>query len=361
MDYYEPSAKKFDQDMIELRARLRGALSFLMLVTIVGVIGFMAIDPSAGPVRAFFMTAISLTTVGYGEEVAIDTDGARIFTAVLILVGMGGTLYFVSTATAFVLEGQLSNVFWRRKMERELATLSGHLIVCGSGAPARYAAAELATVGRKVVLVASSVDAADAVTTALEQVLVVVGDPTDDAILISAGVQRAEGLIACSESDNENVVITLTARQLSPDVRIVAQLQDVQQAGKIRKVGADSVVSPHHIGGLRMASELVRPTVVDFLDTMLRDRDRNLRVEEVVVGDGAPAVGGQISVLGLDALPGVLLLAVRYPDGRWEYNPSRTSRIHSGETLIFLGSPSDAATLRERLNPRVSAGSGAAG
>jgi voltage-gated potassium channel len=355
MDYYEPSATKFDQDMEELRARLQGALSFLLLVTLVGILGFMAIDPSAGPVRAFFMTAISLTTVGYGEEVPIDTDGARIFTAVLILVGMGGTLYFVSTATAFVVEGQLGNVFRRRKMERELSTIRGHLIVCGSGAPARYAARELAAVERKVVLVASTVEGADAVATALEGVLIVVGDPTDNLILASAGVERAEGLIACSESDNENVVITLTARQLNANLRIVAQLQDVQQADKIRKVGADSVVSPNHIGGLRMASELVRPTVVDFLDTMLRDRDRSLRVEEVAVGEGSFAVGRQIAALELDDHPGILLLAVRHPGGRWEYNPSRASEIQPGQTLIVLGSPSDAAQLRERLKPAVSA------
>ena len=360
MDYYEPSAKQFEQDMVELRGRLRGALAFLMLVTLAGVVGFMVIDPGAGPIRAFFMTAISLTTVGYGEEIPIDTDGARIFTAVLILVGMGGTLYFVSTATAFVLEGQLGNVFRRRKMERELATLTGHLIVCGSGSPARYAARELSTVERKVVLVAPSGDVAEAVTSTLGNVLVVVGDPTDDDVLRAAGIDRAEGLIACSESDNENVVITLTARQLNPRIRIVAQLQDVQQSGKIRKVGANSVVSPYHIGGLRMASELIRPTVVDFLDTMLRDRDRNLRVEEVVIDEGAPAVGGRIRDLGLDDLPGVLLLAVRYRDGRWEYNPSRSSELLSGETLIFLGSPSDAVKLRERLGRSISgSGSGA--
>jgi voltage-gated potassium channel len=358
MDYYEPSATQFDQDMIELRGRLRGALAFLLLVTLFGVFGFLAIDPDAGPVSAFFMTAISLTTVGYGEEIPIDTDGARIFTAVLILVGMGGTLFFVSTATAFVLEGQLGNVFRRRKMERELSTLVGHLIVCGSGASARYAARELSTVERKVVLVAPSAEVAESVTTTLEHVLVVVGDPTDDEILRAAGIERAEGLIACSESDNENVVITLTARQLSTRIRIVAQLQDVQQSGKIRKVGANSVVSPYHIGGLRMASELIRPTVVDFLDTMLRDRDRNLRVEEVLIAEGAPAVGGQIRQLGLDDLPGVLLLAVRYKDGRWEYNPSRSSEIHAGETLIFLGSPTDAAKLRARLGARI-AGSAA--
>ena len=140
MDYYEPSATEWDRDMVELRRRLLGALGFILLVTFVGVIGFSLIDPDAGLVRAFFMTAITLTTVGYGEEIAVDTDGARIFTAILILVGMGAVLYFVSTGTAFMLEGQLGHVFRRKKMERDLASLEGHMIVCGSGPTALYTA-----------------------------------------------------------------------------------------------------------------------------------------------------------------------------------------------------------------------------
>lgn len=361
MDYYEPTATQWETEMVDLRRRLLGAFGFIVLVTIVGVIGFSIIDPEAGLVRAFFMTAITLTTVGYGEEIPVDTDPARIFTALLILVGMGGVLYFVSTGTAFLLEGQLGHVFRRKKMKRDLARLEGHLIVCGSGPTAIYAVAELHAVNRSVVLVVTTREGAEEAKRALPDVPVVLGDPTDDDILRAAGVERATGLVACSESDNENVVITLTARQLNSRVRIVARLQDVDQEGKIRKVGANAVVSPQHIGGLRLASELIRPTVVSFLDKMLRDEDLNLRIDEVVIPEGSSAVGEPIRNLGLERLPRLLLLAVRTGEGAWEYNPSRSYEVKSGMVLIVLGSPDDSQALREGLGVESPAGSAAMG
>ncbi|MDX1494916.1 MAG: TrkA family potassium uptake protein, partial [Longimicrobiales bacterium] len=176
----------------------------------------------------------------------------------------------------------------------------------------------------------------------------VLGDPTDDDVLRAAGIERAGGVIACAEEDNQNVVITLSARQLNPDVRIVARLQDVEQEDKIRKVGADAVVSPQHIGGLRLASELIRPTVVTFLDEMLRDKDKNLRIDEIFIPEGSATVGRRIQDLGLDELPGILLLAVRDASG-WEYNPARHQEIKADTALIFLGSPEDSRKLRRRL------------
>ena len=193
MHFYEPSAKQWDRDMLDLRNRLLGAMGLIIFVTLVGIVGFLVIDPDAGLIRAFFMTAITLTTVGYGEEIAIDTDGAYIFTAVLILLGMGATLYFVSTGTAFLLEGQLGHVFRRKKMKRDLEAMTGHYIVCGSALSAFYAAEELAKVKRNVVLVASGDEAATEASFALPDVLVVAGDPTDDHVLETAGIERAGG------------------------------------------------------------------------------------------------------------------------------------------------------------------------
>jgi len=358
VDVYEPTATQWETDMVDMRRRLLGALGFILFVTIVGVVGFSIIDPEAGLVRAFFMTAITLTTVGYGEEIAVDTDPARIFTVMLILFGMGAVLYFVSTGTAFLLEGQLGHVFRRKKMERDLANLEGHLVVCGSGSTAIYAVSELHTVSRQVVLVVSTREGAEEAKRVLPDVPVVLGDPTDDHILRAAGVERARGLVACSESDNENVVITLTARQLNSQIRIVSRLQDVEQESKIRKVGANAVVSPQHIGGLRLASELIRPTVVSFLDKMLRDEDLNLRIDEVLIPAGASAVGKPLRSLGLERVPRLLLLAVRTGEGAWEYNPSRSYEVTAGMVLIFLGSPADSRALREGIGVDVAAASG---
>lgn len=349
MDVYEPTAHRWEQDLRELKVRLLGALAFMLAVTAVGTFGFHAIDPGAGWVRAFFMTAITLTTVGYGHEVNLDSQGALVFTAILILVGMGGVLYFVTTATAFVLEGQLGHVFRRRRMEKELGALSGHLIVCGSGQTAIYTAAELASVQRPVVLVLERGEEAAHARAELPDVPIIAGDPGKDEILLLAGVQRAAGVVACTDSDKDNVVVTLTARQLNPHIRIVTRVTDVEVEAKLRRVGADAVVSPNFIGGLRMASELIRPTVVTFLDTMLRDRDLNLRVDEMRIPEDSPAVGRPLNTLGLEEVPGALLLAVRREDGAWEYNPPRSGAVEAESTLVFLASPMDSLKLCERL------------
>jgi voltage-gated potassium channel len=347
VDYYNPNAKQLDRDLGDLRRRMIRAIGVILLVTGIGVVGFSIIDPSAGLVRAFFMTAITLTTVGYGEEIPIDTDGARVFTVVLILVGMGAVLHFVSTGTAFLLEGQLGHVFRRRRMERELDGLDRHHIVCGSGPTAIYAAAELSAVHKSVVLVATSAEGAERARGELGDMPIVMGDPTDDGVLRAAGIERAVGLLACTESDNENVVVTLSARQLNPGIRIVSRVEDADHTSKARKVGADATVSPQHIGGLRLASELVRPTVVTFLDQMLRDRDLNLRIDEVLVPAGSPMVGRPLSALQLDELPEVLVLALR-EGGTWKYNPSRSHVLAPDVLVVVLGTPVDMQELRKR-------------
>lgn len=349
LDVYGPTPQDVERDMKELRVRLLGALAFMVAVTALGTLGFHFIDPAAGWVRAFFMTAITLTTVGFGHEVALDTSGALVFTAFLILLGMGGVAYFVTTATAFLLEGQLGHVFRKRRMEKELSRLSGHLIVCGSGQTALYTAKELVAVKRSVVVVADRPEESGRVQAELPEVPVIVGDPGKDEVLLTAGVERAAGLVACTESDKENLVVTLAARQLNPTLRIVTRVMEVESESRLRKVGADAVVSPNFIGGLRMASELIRPTVVTFLDTMLRDKERNLRIDEIRIPESSPYIGMPLNGLGLDRFPGALLLAEREPDGSWHYNPPRNEKVTPGMVLIFLGSPSDAKSLCEHL------------
>jgi voltage-gated potassium channel len=349
VDVYEPTPQDVERDLKELRVRLVDGLVFLLAVTVLGTVGFHVIDPEAGWVRAFFMTAITLTTVGYGHEVALTSNGAFIFTAFLILLGMGGVAYFVTTATAFLLEGQLGHVFRKRRMEKELSRLSGHLIVCGSGQTALYTAKELVSVRRAVVMIADQREEAGRAQVELPGVPVLVGDPAKDEILLTAGVERAAGLVACTESDKENLVVTLSARQLNPTLRIVTRLVEVEEEPKLRKVGADAVVSPHFIGALRMASELIRPTVVSFLDVMLRDKERNLRIDEIRIPEGSPSIGLPLNAVGLDRIPGALLMAERNPDGSWHYNPPRDERVAPGMVLIFLGSPGDARALCELL------------
>lgn len=314
-----------------------------MIVVIgMGTASYRIIDPAAGWVNAFYMTIITLTTVGYGEIIDLSGSPAgRLFTAFLILVGMGGVFYFLTTATAFIVEGQLGQVFRRRQVEKTIASLSDHLIVCGSGGTALYTAAELLAVERQVVIICDHPERVEHVRKELPEVPMVLGDPASDEILEAAGITRAAGVVACTESDKENLVVTLSARQLNPSLRIVSRVTDIDSSDKIRRVGADAVVSPNFIGGLRLASELIRPAVVSFLDTMLRDRDANLRIDEVTLPPGSSAVGREIGDLELGKVSNALLVAYRESSGQWRYNPPPRMTLAEKSTLILLGSPTE--------------------
>lgn len=342
---------EWDEGVQELGFRLVAAGLFLLAVLLVGVVGYRIVDPEAGWIDSLYMTVITLTTVGFTEVIDLTGHpGGRLFTVGLIFLGMGGVLYFVSTATAFVLEGQLGHVFRRRRMERRVASMSDHLIVCGSGGTAVYTASELEAVQRPVGVVCDDPDAVERLRQKLEGIPVLIGDPTLDETLLQAGIERAAGVAACTDSDKDNLIVTLTARQLNPDIRIVSGISDVAGARKIENVGADAVVSPDHIGALRIASELIRPTVVSFLDLMLRDGTGGLRVDEVRIPEGSSVVGTSVEALELRSISNALLVAYRLPDGGWRYNPPPDLEIEAGSVLILLGTPDDVAAVADAVD-----------
>ncbi len=337
--------------LVEIRRRLVTAGLAVLVVFAVGVIGYTLIGRGQHRfLDSLYMTVITLTTVGYGEIIPLEAHPwGRVFTMLLILSGMGVLVYFASAVTAFLVEGQLGQVFWRKRMRQAIAALREHYIVCGAGTVAGHVLEELVRVQRPVVAIVPAGATPPTLDTGGE-LLYLEGDPADEEVLRDAGVERARGLVPALESDRDNVLVTLTARQVKPDLRIVAMLADHRNEAKLRRAGADAVVSPYRIGGLRMASELIRPVAVTFLDQMLRDRDRNLRVDEVRIGEGSPAIGLRVGDLNVNDLPGLLLLALVAPDGeRYEYKPDTASRVERGSTLVVMGSPQSAAQLRERL------------
>ncbi|HVO35348.1 MAG TPA: NAD-binding protein [Gemmatimonadales bacterium] len=339
-----------DRQFAEVKQRLATAGLALLAIFAVGVIGYTIIDHGQHRLLdALYMTVITLTTVGYGEIIPMDNNPAgRIFTMFLILFGMGILVYFVSTVTAFFVEGQLEHVFWRKRMRQAIAELKDHVIVCGAGVVAGHLIEELLRVERPVVAVIPQ-------GSSLPQLGVqkelphIVGDASDEEVLAEAGITRAAGLVPALEQDRDNVLVTLTARQINPALRIVAMLVEPRNETKLRRAGADSVVSPFLIGGMRMASEMIRPMVVTFLDTMLRDRDRNLRVEEIRVGRGSAAIGRPVADLKIDDVPGLMLLALVEPSTqKWTFKPDGHTRVEAGATLIVMGDPTGVGELRRR-------------
>jgi voltage-gated potassium channel len=340
-----------DQQLDENRRRLGNAALASLAVFIVGVVGYRIIDGGQHSfIDVLYMTVITLTTVGYGEIIPLDTHPwGRVFTMVLLIAGMGTLLYFLGAITTFLVEGNLEHVFWRRRMKKAIDELKEHFIVCGDRIVAANVVDELRRVQRPVVAVVPEGSSMHALQTSGD-LLYVEGDPADDDVLKEAGIARAAGLVAAMESDRDNVLVTLAARQTNPIMRIVAMMAEPRNELKLRRAGADSVVSPPLIGGLRIASELIRPKVVTFLDMMLRDRDRTMRIDEIQVGAGSPAIGKKVGSLGISATPGLLLLALVEPnDAATHFKPADDLVVAQGTTLIVMGGPAAVGVVRQKF------------
>lgn len=338
-------------EFLLIRRRLAQAIVALLLVTLVGVVGFAIIGRGThSMIDAIYMTVITLTTVGYGEIIDLSGHpGGRLFTIGLLLVGMGIVAYTVPMLAAFLIEGRLLNFFTRRRMDRYISQMRGHCIVCGETPATWYVADELRRSGRALVVVAPTEEASGRAFESLGDIPRVVGDPSDDQVLLEAGVDRASGVVVCMASDKDNVLVTLTAHRLAPGARIVARTESGESEAKLRAVGADAVVSPSRIGGLRMASELVRPEVVSFLDEMLRDPRTSLRVEEILVAHDSPAVGRTLGWLDIDRLDGTVLLAVRTAAGNVIFKPPEEHALAPGAILIAMVDAAGRSRIEERL------------
>lgn len=327
----------------DLYSPLRRSAALLVLVFAIGAVGYAIIGwPEHGPLDAVYMTVITLTTVGYGEVIDLSEDpGGRVFTVLLLFGGVGAFLNFVSSLTAFWVEGQHLNVMWRKRMKRAVSGMRNHVIVCGAGNTGAHIARELIDTAHAFVVIEQDEQRALGLADRVgRQVPIVLGDATDDATLEEAGIGHASELVACVSNDKDNLIVTFSARLLRPDLRIVCRCVDEDIAPKMRQAGADSVVIPSRIGAMRLISEAVRPTAVDYLDRMLRDRDAGLRVESTEVEAGARLEGRTVGDLRDRDIDGLQLLAVRGPGGAWHDDPGPAVALAAGDALIYTGGPS---------------------
>jgi voltage-gated potassium channel len=318
--------------------RLRWAGIIVIAILLIGTIGYWLIgDRQYSFIDALYMTVITITTIGFEEVIDLTGNVAgRIFTMFIAISGVGVMAYIVTNITALVVEGELTESFRRRRMERIACKCSDHYIVCGLGSVGFHIANELQATRRLYVIVDVNKKNIERNLESLHDPVFIEGDATDSETLIKAGIEKAAGLFAATGDDNQNMVVTLTAKQINPRLKVVARCNDMRNTEKMRKAGADAVVSPTTIGGLRMASEMVRPMVVSFLDIMLRDKEKNLRVEELPVPKRL--VGQPISALNLKRFPHALLLAVKTKDD-WVYNPAESYVIDQNNTLVFMTTP----------------------
>ncbi len=260
---------------------------------------------------------------------------------------MGSILFVVSTVTGFIIEGELTNVFGRRKMLKEISILRNHFIVCGIGDIGRIVVKELKQTQRDFVVVDTDSEKLEKLC-AMEKILYINDDATHDEALISAGIHKAHGLITILPDDKDNLFVTLTAKQLNPDLRIVSKGLDDHTIKKLKMAGADSVVLPNFIGGLRMVSELVRPAAVSFLDKMLRtQKGKSYRIEEVTIPVGSKFIGQTLSQADLLHRTRVLIVAMKGKKGDFIYNPESTSIINNKTVIVVLGESLETKRVRE--------------
>ncbi len=303
-----------------------GALAFVLLAGTVGYLffGFSLLD-------AVFQSVVTVTTVGFNSPHPLD-GASKVFTIFLILVGVGTALYTFSAVLEVLIDGNIQDLIRRRKMERDIERMDGHVIVCGWGRVGREVAHYLASGNTDLVVVDRDPERLSGTPYAS-----VCGDVADDATLLEAGLERATALVAALDTDADNLYVTVAAKSMRPGIQIIARARNESSESKLVRAGADRVVNPQQLGGDRMASFVTQPHVVDFIDVVMHDGSLKFRLEELTLSADSPLVGKTLRSAHLRDRTGALVLAIRRPDGRFVTNPSPEDSIEPGDVLITIG------------------------
>lgn len=303
----------------------------IALIVAFGVAGYMGIE-GWDFLDSLYMTIITLTTVGY-KEVHDLSSGGRLFTIFLIIGGVGTVFYALSTGAKLVLEGELQELFGRRRLEKKIKELKDHYIICGYGRMGKIIGRELKVKNEKFAVIEKKPNMPQE----KEDSLILEGDATQDEVLKDAGIERAKGLISVLPTDAENLFVVLSARGLNPGLLIVARAGEEGSEQKLLRAGADRVISPYHIGGLRIAHTVLKPAVVDFIEFATKSGNIDLQMEEITINEGSRLIGLSLDECGIGRDLGIIIVAIRRSTGEMKFNPTFRSTIKSGDTLIALG------------------------
>lgn len=329
-----------------LRSGILAPLALLLLLCATGVGGYSFIE-GWDFLDSLYMTVITLATIGYGETHPLTTPG-RIFTIVLILGGIGVMTYIFTSITELLLKGGLGEAIRRFKMQTKLEALESHYIVCGATRSGLSVCEELSKTGRLFVLVVLKEEEVRKYMT--RGWCAVGGDASSCAVLEAAGVRKARGLFCALSNDKDNAFIAITAKGLNQAVRVVTVQNEhnPEMTDKLTRAGADIVISPSHIGGLRMASEMLRPATVKFLDSMLRGQKAGVRFEDMEAGPGA--AGRPLGEFKGASAKGALIVALKDPGSQeYEINPLPEVKLKRGDVLVALGTPEELKALAASL------------
>jgi voltage-gated potassium channel len=327
-------------------SRLRAGLLVLLLITIVGSVGYMVVE-DLGAFDAVYMTVITLSTVGFREVMEDPSRAGQILTLALIATGTGTALYTAASAIEFGLERFLGGDRQQRRMNERIAQMNGHVILCGFGRVGKTAWQHLAAEGADVVVIDS--DQARVAEAIHLGAVAIDGDATHDAILEAAGIHRAKVLISAVRSDSDNLVITLSAKATRPDLNVVARVLDAETEKKLFLAGADRVVAPQLVGGQRLAALALKPDLAEFIDLVVSGNTVEFQVEEFTVGAGSFIDGKSLREIDLRRKAGALVLAVGDIRGRLTLNPDPGLVFVPDQTVIGIGTSEQLDKLRSLM------------
>ncbi len=322
-------------------------LSILLLLVLISTTGIKLIEGWSW-LDCLWHTVITISTVGYGEVHPLSVPG-KIFTMAVIVVAFALFAYGASTVASMIFEGELRKIFTTKRMEKMVAKLKNHTIVCGLGRTGQAAVKELSREKIPFVVIEKNEERIEEAKEKYPNLIYIHGDATQDETLIKAGVKSAANMIVATADDADNLFITLSAKNLNPRLRIVTRANREENVIKLKRAGATEVILPNVIGGLRMASLAIRPSVVSFLDIVTHHGEIDLRLEEVEVPKGSPFHGKLLKELDIPKKTGVIVIGIRREDGSFILNPTSTTMVLEGDKLIIIGTKEQAEKLKRMV------------
>ncbi len=304
----------------------------ILVIVLIGILGIQFFEGYSF-LEALWFIIVSLTTTGYGDYVPVTTAG-RIFVMALLFIGVGLILYAFGNGVAVIVEGKLADALGRKGMRKRIAELEGHILICGAGRVGRQVIQSLKKEKIPFVVIENDVN----ITRELREqgVLVLEGDATADEILLEAGIRKARGLIAALPSDADNVFVSLTGKELNPNIIIVARANRDESESKLIRAGADKVIAPEAIGGRRMAVSILKPVTVEFVETIMNSRGTEIEIEEIMVSDCSSLIGKTLRDSRIKDQTGAMIIAIMR-EGEIIGVPQADEKIKPHDLLIAIG------------------------
>ena len=325
----------------EIRKKIIQIIGLVAFIIGFGTTGYMVLE-GWNFWDSLYMTTTTLTTVGYREVHPLSFKG-MLFTIILIVGGVGTVLYALTVGARVILETEFRKIFGRRRLEKTIRQLDRHYIICGYGRMGKIIVKELQQEGVKFVVIEKTLGLLDD----KEIIPMIIGDATRDSILKEAGIERAQGLISVLSTDAENLFVVLSAHVLNPGLFIVARASEENSEEKLLRAGANRVVSPYHIGGLRMAHTVLKPTVVDFIEFATRSGNIELQMQEILVQKESDLIGQSLAECAIGRELGVIIVAIKQATGETKFNPTFRTTVGLGDQLIAMGEKSKLAVIEE--------------